>query len=261
MSVVLLDREIVHYEVLGRGRPLIFLHGWVGSWRYWIPAMQAASIGFRAYALDLWGFGDSAKNRRYTVRQQAELVETFMERMGIGRAALIGHGLGAVVAMEVARCNPAAVDRVMAVALPQRREEIAARLWSEKPGALAEWLYGRNELNEPVLVDAPKTDPAALAASLESMAAGGTPFGVDHLPMAALLVYGSNDPVVQYSGPKASSNLPPHAHAIVFDGSGHFPMIEESSKFNRLLLEFLSLPPGETPRGLHLKEEWKRRVR
>jgi pimeloyl-ACP methyl ester carboxylesterase len=34
----------VHYEVLGRGRPLIFLHGWVGSWRYWIPVMQAASI-------------------------------------------------------------------------------------------------------------------------------------------------------------------------------------------------------------------------
>jgi CheY-like chemotaxis protein len=34
--------EIVHYEVLGRGRPLIFLHGWIGSWRYWIPSMQSA---------------------------------------------------------------------------------------------------------------------------------------------------------------------------------------------------------------------------
>ena len=42
MSVVLLNQEIVHYEVLGRGRPLILLHGWVGSWRYWIPVMQAA---------------------------------------------------------------------------------------------------------------------------------------------------------------------------------------------------------------------------
>ena len=42
MSVVLLDQQVVHYEVLGRGRPLIFLHGWVGSWRYWIPVMQAA---------------------------------------------------------------------------------------------------------------------------------------------------------------------------------------------------------------------------
>ena len=48
MSVVTLESEIIHYEVLGRGRPLFFLHGWVGSWRYWIPTMQAASISFRS---------------------------------------------------------------------------------------------------------------------------------------------------------------------------------------------------------------------
>ena len=53
MSVIVLGSDIVHYEVLGRGRPLLFLHGWVGSWRYWIPSMQAASISYRTYALDL----------------------------------------------------------------------------------------------------------------------------------------------------------------------------------------------------------------
>jgi hypothetical protein len=31
MSVILIDDRIVHYEVLGWGRPIIFLHGWVGS--------------------------------------------------------------------------------------------------------------------------------------------------------------------------------------------------------------------------------------
>ena len=55
MSAILLDGGIVHYEVIGRGRPIIFLHGWIGSWRYWVPAMQTASTGFRAYGLDMWG--------------------------------------------------------------------------------------------------------------------------------------------------------------------------------------------------------------
>lgn len=59
MSATLLDDKIVHYEVLGRGRPIIFLHGWVGSWRYWVPAMQTAVMSFRAHAFDLWGFGDT----------------------------------------------------------------------------------------------------------------------------------------------------------------------------------------------------------
>jgi pimeloyl-ACP methyl ester carboxylesterase len=72
MSIVALENDLIHYEVLGRGRPLIFLHGWVGSWRYWIPAMQALSISYRAYALDLWGFGDTPNRPdKYSLDQQA----------------------------------------------------------------------------------------------------------------------------------------------------------------------------------------------
>ena len=69
MSAILLEGQIVHYEVLGRGRPIIFLHGWVGSWRYWISSMQVASTSFRAYGLDLWGFGESARGdiTHYTI--------------------------------------------------------------------------------------------------------------------------------------------------------------------------------------------------
>ena len=50
-------------------------------------------------------------------------------------------------------------------------------------------------------------------------------------------------------------------HQIVFESSGHFPMLDESSKFNRLLADFLNLNSGVSPRQLQLKEEWKRRVR
>lgn len=129
MSVVLLNQEIVHYEVLGRGRPLILLHGWVGSWRYWIPVMQAASVTYRAYALDLWGFGDSTKNNaNYSLDAQCKLLDGFLEQMGIGRVALVGHGLGAVVALMAARRNPGMVDRVMAVGCPLEDSMISTRL-------------------------------------------------------------------------------------------------------------------------------------
>jgi pimeloyl-ACP methyl ester carboxylesterase len=93
MSAVLLDGAMVHYEALGRGRPIVFLHGWVGSWRYWINAMQVASTSFRAYALDLYGFGDSMHDPgRYNIAQQARLLDLFLEEMGIGRIAIVGHG-------------------------------------------------------------------------------------------------------------------------------------------------------------------------
>ncbi|HET9433568.1 MAG TPA: alpha/beta fold hydrolase, partial [Chitinophagaceae bacterium] len=59
MSALIIDGDVVHYEAFGRGKPVLFIHGWLGSWRYWVPTMQAISDKYRAYALDLWGFGDS----------------------------------------------------------------------------------------------------------------------------------------------------------------------------------------------------------
>jgi hypothetical protein len=45
------------------------------------------------------------------------------------------------------------------------------------------------------------------------------------------------------------------------ENSGHFPMIDETMRFNRLLTDFLALDSGLSPRELQMKEEWRRRVR
>ena len=80
MSAIILDGSMVHYEALGRGRPIIFLHGWVGSWRYWINAMQIASTSFRAYAIDLFGFGDTVRDpNNYSIEKQALLNQAIEE--------------------------------------------------------------------------------------------------------------------------------------------------------------------------------------
>lgn len=104
MSAITIGGELIHYEVLGRGRPVILLHGWVGSWRYWVPTMQNLQLKYRVYALDLHGFGDTSKNeQKYTISNQVQLVRDFMETMAIPKAAFVGHGLGAWVAVEFAR--------------------------------------------------------------------------------------------------------------------------------------------------------------
>jgi len=119
MSAITIENDLVHYEVLGRGRPVILVHGWLGSWRYWIPAMQQLSLKYRTYALDLWGFGDSGKDpRRYGFPARVALLDQFMEKMGIGKAALIGHGLGAAIVVRYAARFPDRVPRLMVIAPP-----------------------------------------------------------------------------------------------------------------------------------------------
>lgn len=262
MSVVLIEQQVVHYEVLGRGRPLIFLHGWVGSWRYWIPVMQAASISYRAYALDLWGFGDTAKaQQNYSLDRQVQLVDNFLYQMGIGRVALVGHGLGAVVATLLGLRNPDLVDRIMAVGCPLDESNVHPRLRTSSPAELADWLLGKTPLTEPVLTDAPKTDAQAITTSLAGLGDADVKDASARLSTACLLVNGQNDQAVAAPDLDRIIRLPEQTHAIMFDQSGHFPMLDEGNKFNRLLIDFLSLPSDESPRQLQLKMEWKRRVR
>src|SRR5512141_2280907 len=144
MSVILLNQAIIHYEALGRGRPIVFLHGWVGSWRYWISSMQVASTSYRAYALDLFGYGDTTHNPgNYSLEKQAELLSGFLDEMGIGKIALVGHGLGALVGFYFAAQQPGSVDRIMAVNSPLDANAINARLRAASSSELVDWLASR----------------------------------------------------------------------------------------------------------------------
>jgi pimeloyl-ACP methyl ester carboxylesterase len=155
MSAILLEGQIVHYEVLGRGRPIIFLHGWVGSWRYWISSMQVASTSFRAYGLDLWGFGESSHNAmRYTIDQQTDLVSNFLDEMGIGKVAIVGHGLGALVGFNFCVRWTNSVDRMMAVNCPMYYDSINTRLQSSSSSDLVNWLSNKTPEANTALSDA-----------------------------------------------------------------------------------------------------------
>lgn len=260
MSAILLDSSIVHYEVLGRGRPVIFLHGWVGSWRYWIASMQVASTSFRAYALDLWGFGDTAHTVvNYSLENQVSLIDRFLMEMGIGKIALVGHGLGGLVGMAFATRFPQSVDRLMAVSTPLDYAAVHTRLRTASPSELIDWLANRSSEATAALVDAPKADFQAIAASMVGLQSNNifTTFRSTNIP--CLLVYGDKDPAI--TTPDEEFSLSTMTHQIELEGSGHFPMIDETSKFNRLLTDFLALDSGLSPRELQMKEEWRRRVR
>jgi len=119
MSAITIGGDLIHYEVLGRGRPVLLLHGWVGSWRYWVPTMQQLQLKYRVYALDMYGFGDSGKNpQKYALDHQVHLLFDFLNSMAIPKAAFIGHGLGALVTAEFARLYPDKAPRILLVSTP-----------------------------------------------------------------------------------------------------------------------------------------------
>ncbi len=170
MSAISFNGELVHYEVLGRGRPVLLIHGWVGSWRYWVPTMQQLQAKYRVYALDLYGFGDSGKNpSRYSLEHQIALIDDFMNQLGIPKAAIIAHGLGGMLAIMFARRYPERIPKLLVASAPlfdpgdlDRRTPAGRKVLSSA---------GRAPIEQPQPEEFSSNAPTAMSASAAMRAA------------------------------------------------------------------------------------------
>lgn len=262
MSAVILESSLAHYEALGRGKPLLFLHGWLGSWRYWVPTMVALSSSYRAYALDFWGFGDSDKIRaRYSIDSYVAQVALFMQQLGLPQIPIVGHGLGGVVALRFARQYPDQVEQLLLSNVPFVADAISRTLsgfdGGENPAAR---ILGRrlNEYQE-VALEAAKTDGDAVVNTLRSVSHYDLEPILEDLDIPVMLLYGTQDPLIQVPGDGVIDDLEENVNILLMDGVQHFPMLEDTSKFTRLVLDFLI--HRDNWDAIEVKAEWRRRMR
>lgn len=268
MSITNIDNRFIHYEALGRGQPVIFLHGWLGSWRYWWPSMQALSTQYRSFAFDLWGFGDSTKatteqdrNQLYSFKAYTELLGCFIEQLGIKEPiTLVGHALGAIVALNYAAKNPEQIAKVAAVSLPTEGAAIHQRLQTLDPATFVNRTFGRGQSFNEVTSEIQKTDPAAPQRLAQELAFTDLTAMLTETPQALLAIYGGKDVVIQ---PPSNNHRPTTAvsqHFVALPDCHHFPMLQEPAKFNRLLLEFIRASEKDLG-SIAPKEYWQRRTR
>jgi pimeloyl-ACP methyl ester carboxylesterase len=109
-------RVRIHYYSGGSGDPVVLVHGLGGRAEDWARLMpQLVHDHHRVYALDLPGYGrsDWPANATYSIREEADAVEAFMEDRHLARADLGGWSMGGWVAMRVALDQPQRIRRLM----------------------------------------------------------------------------------------------------------------------------------------------------
>lgn len=103
----------LHVARAGSGPPLLLLHGWPEFWLTWAPVMERLAGRFQLIAPDLRGFGESDKpdgdrpsDKAGPEVHAADLLG-LMDALGIARAGLVSHDVGASVAQVLGRAAPA----------------------------------------------------------------------------------------------------------------------------------------------------------
>ena len=144
----------LHVARLGRGQPLVLLHGWPEFWLTWEPVMRRLADRFELIAPDLRGFGASEKpeagpsDKAGPAVHAADIV-ALLDALGIARAGIVGHDVGAYVVQALGRAAPERITGLFTFNCPYpgigprlSAPEMLAEIWYQsyhvKPFAAAQ---------------------------------------------------------------------------------------------------------------------------
>lgn len=253
------------FTTLGAGPTVLMLHDADGGHLTFAPQVETlASAGYRAVAWDMPGYGRSAPIDPYSFKGLAHSCLALIEALRCGPVTLVGHGLGAMLALEVAVREGARVRRLVLCAGGPALDAQAVQDWvaprlralDEAPDmeALAQRLVprciGGGALPEGVRLAThalAQVYPGTYRRALEALPhfdRGAAAFA--HLHMPVLLVGGAADRCTPPEALQALAQVLPDARHVSLPYVGHWPQLEDPEGFDGALLDFLA-----TTRVLH----------
>ncbi|MGH7151700.1 MAG: alpha/beta fold hydrolase, partial [Planctomycetota bacterium] len=260
----------IHFVEAGTGDPIFLLHG-MGDcaigWRGQIEPL--AEAGLRAIAWDMIGAGLSDKplDRDVSIPAMQALFDAFRERLGVGRAILVGSSYGGAIALLQARLRPETVRALVLIdpacyADPEVTDH--ARLFQKKwftdlvyPLIPAGWLarYGLKQcvgsidpaLLEEYEAEARRPGVKEFFLRLEQQVVPADPraFEEGHREIRAptLILWGRNDRLLPLRHGERLAREVPGAELVVLD-AGHIAHLERPEETNRVLRRFIGARAG-----------------
>jgi pimeloyl-ACP methyl ester carboxylesterase len=261
LSSITTDQGILHYEVFGRGRPVILLHGWLGSWGLWQETMTFLGSYYRTYALDFWGFGESGTKRNtYLVQDFISLVDQFMEQMGIQQAPLVGHSMGGTVSLSMAIQHPERTAKVVVIGSPIAGSSLAfpLKLAGYRPIAWSLFTFfplfrAAMRVASPFISrdprfpdmmdrDLTKLNLESFLVSIASLRRTDLRPNLGKIQVPVMGMYGDRDNIVHPRQWQPLQQGVPHARIARFKTAGHFIMLDEPQTCVATLKDFLDTP-------------------
>ena len=264
-KVVLLPNSMhLAYIDMGnpKGPPVVLIHGYTDNARDWVPLIPYLSKKFRLIVVDIRGHGRSDKPECCYARIDfAYDIKLLLDSLHIARADIVGHSLGSMITQVLAEEWP---DRVRKVVLISSTGGPRVGSVPKKPAM--DYAAEIRKLKEPIDPDSPfmvawwdspkpvnpefirrqRRDSAQIPLSvwLAVLEQGANPSdlqrGLSKLVAPTLLIWGSEDPIMEEEVRATLREGLPKASVKVFEGLGHNPFWEEPERVAGVVNQFLN---------------------
>jgi len=252
-STKIFGQTIRYYDV-GSGPTLVLIHGIGGDADDWAFCLDALAASHRVIALDLLGFGRSAKPpMEYTIAGYVEMLGRFLRALGLERATLVGHSLGGWIAAAFALQSPQAVDKLVLVDSAGVWGEMTALPVDLHVSTLAhmreifQFLFYDQRLASDSLIEfgyaqhLERGDGSTIHSILENTCDGRERLDdrISGLSAPTLILWGENDQMIPLAIGRRIHELVPGSKFAVIPQCGHLPNLEKPAELVRRVLEFV----------------------
>lgn len=259
------DVEALHVECIGRGPPLVLLHGWAMHGGIFAPLVERLSAHFALHVVDLPGHGHSRGSA--VSLDPASCAAVLMEQLP--RAPWLGWSLGGLVAMHAAAAEASPVTGLVAVAASPRF--VAAPDWPHGVDAsvLAQFGDGlardyRGTVDRFLALEAQGSDhmreelrllrervyargepaPGALVEGLAVLEHQDLRAALRQLAVPSLWIAGRRDRLVTWQAMKAAAALCPDGGFSCVAGGGHAPFLTHADTVASAVIDFVGGLPA-----------------
>jgi pimeloyl-ACP methyl ester carboxylesterase len=255
--------QLMHYQLLGTGKPIFLVHGFGEDSRIWERQLAISRTGCQLIIPDLPGTGKSAPQPGLTMESMAAGILEILDKENIERCTLLGHSMGGYISLAFAELFP---DRINGLGLlhssafadseakkETRRKSIG---FIEKQGSLPfletstpNLFAEENRLSMTGVINQlierhAYMEPATLTAFTAAMMV--RPDRTEILKKAGfpvLFIIGKEDQAVPFTDSLQQVYLPDLSYIYILDKSGHMGMLEETENFNQAVEDFISRLP------------------
>jgi 4,5:9,10-diseco-3-hydroxy-5,9,17-trioxoandrosta-1(10),2-diene-4-oate hydrolase len=271
-AFVLVDGVKVHYQRAGTGRPLLLLHGLVGSAKNWRQNITFLSRDSSVYAVDLFNMGESERipGLDAGLEATADRLAACMDALGVAEADIAGHSHGGAVAMMFAARHPDRVRSLILFAPANPFCDLGHQLIRFYQTRFGIWLARQIPVLPRMLKatalsrmygDPSRVSDGALEGYIEGLHIPGT---MDHIlqivdrwfvdmgllrsaltglvTKPTLLIWGDRDRAVGLPSGRELQRTLPQSSLLVIPGAGHIPFEEVPDICNKAMRDWLLRP-------------------